>query len=167
MLDGKVYSGPHGVASELGHMIVVVDGEECTCGNHGCWERYASATALIRLGHEAVKRHPDSVMAARGDELNAKDVTDAARAGDPAAVEAFDRYTYYLAVGMVNIINFFDPEIIAVGGGVSGAGEFLLQPVREKLKKLIFYKDMPYAEVKLATMGNDAGIVGAAMLGKL
>ena len=167
VLDGKVYSGPHGVASELGHMIVVVDGEECTCGNHGCWERYASATALIRLGHEAVKRHPDSVMAARGDELNAKDVTDAARAGDPAAVEAFDRYTYYLAVGMVNIINFFDPEIIAVGGGVSGAGEFLLEPVREKLKKLIFYKDMPYAEVELATMGNDAGIVGAAMLGKL
>ena len=166
VLDGKVYSGPHGVATELGHMIVVVDGEPCTCGNCGCFERYASATALIRMGHEAVAKHPDSAMAARGDELNAKDVIDAAKAGDPAACEVFDRYTYYLAVGMVNIINFFDPEVIAVGGGVSGAGEFLLAPVREKLKKLIFYKDMPYAEVRLATMGNDAGIVGAAMLGK-
>ena len=165
VLDGKVYSGPHGVASELGHMIVVIDGEECTCGNKGCWERYASATALIRMGTEAAKAHPESVLN-EAKSISAKTVVDAAKAGDKAAMEVFDRYTYYLAVGIVNIINFVDPEIIAIGGGVAAAGEFLIQPVREKLAKLVFYKTMPYARVELATLGNAAGIIGAAMLGK-
>ena len=165
VIDGKVYSGAHGVGSELGHMIVVVDGEECTCGNRGCWERYASATALIRMGTEAAKAHPESVLN-EAKSISAKTVVDAAKAGDKAAMEVFDRYTYYLAVGIVNIINFIDPEIIAIGGGVSAAGEFLIKPVREKLAKLVFYKTMPYARVELATLGNDAGIIGAAMLGK-
>ena len=164
VLNGKVYSGAHGVGSELGHMMVVAGGELCTCGNRGCWERYASATALIRMGTEAAKKYPDSVLA--GKTLNAKDVMDAAKAGDKAGVEAFDEYTTYLAIGMVNIINFIDPEVIAVGGGVSGAGEFLLEPVREKVAKMAFYKSMPYARIELATLGNDAGIIGAAMLGR-
>jgi len=165
VIDGKVYSGAHGVGSELGHMIVVVDGEKCTCGNCGCWERYASATALIRMGTEAAAKNPDSVLA-EAKNISARTVIDAAKAGDKAALEVFDRYTYYLAVGLVNIINFVDPEIIAIGGGVSAAGEFLIKPIREKLAKLIFYKSMPYARVELATLGNDAGIIGAAMLGK-
>ena len=165
VLDGKVYSGSHGVASELGHHITHAGGELCTCGNRGCWERYASATALIRMGKEAAKDHPESALA-KFDDLTAKDVVDSAKAGDEAALAVFDQYTEELAMGMVNIINYLDPEIIAIGGGVSAAGEFLLEPVREKLKKYVFYKDLPYAEIKLATMGNDAGIVGAAMLGR-
>ncbi|MBO4886422.1 MAG: ROK family protein, partial [Clostridia bacterium] len=164
-IDGKVYSGAHGVGSELGHMITVAGGEQCTCGNRGCWERYASATALIRMGTEAAKKHPESVLA-QAKNISAKTVIDAAKAGDEAALAVFDEYTEHLAVGMVNIINFIDPEIIAVGGGVSAAGEFLIKPVREKLAKKIFYKTMPYARVELATLGNDAGIIGAAMLGK-
>ena len=166
VIGGKVYSGSHGVGSELGHMIVVVDGEQCTCGNRGCWERYASATALIRMGKEAAAAHPESVLAKDVEGMNARMVIDAAREGDEAAMGVFDRYTTYLATGLVNIINFLDPEIIALGGGVSGAGEFLLKPVREKLAKMIFYKAMPYARVELATLGNDAGIIGAAMLGR-
>ncbi len=165
VLDGKVYSGSHGVASELGHQITHAGGEKCTCGNRGCWERYASATALIRMGKEAAKAHPESALA-KFEDLTAKDVVDSAKAGDEAALAVFDQYTEELAMGMVNIINYLDPEIIAIGGGVSAAGEFLLEPVREKLKKYVFYKDLPYAEIKLATMGNDAGIVGAAMLGR-
>ncbi len=165
ILNGKVYSGTHGVGSELGHMMVVAGGEECTCGNRGCWERYASATALIRMGHEKAKLHPESILAGK-ETLNAKDVMDAAKAGDAAGLEAFDEYTTYLAIGMVNIINFIDPEIIAIGGGVSAAGEFLLKPIREKVAKMVFYKAMPYARIELATLGNDAGIIGAAMLGK-
>ena len=165
VLNGKVYSGTHGVGSELGHMIVVAGGDLCTCGNRGCWERYASATALIRMGHEAAAKHPESVLAGK-ETLNAKDVMDAAKANDPAGLEAFDQYTTYLAMGMVNIINFMDPEVIAVGGGVSAAGEFLLKPVREKVAKMAFYKTMPYARIELATLGNDAGIIGAAMLGR-
>ncbi|NLG25237.1 MAG: ROK family protein [Clostridiales bacterium] len=167
VLNGKVYSGPHGVASELGHMIVMIDGEECTCGNKGCWERYASATALIRMGREAAKAHPKSALNASIDNMTAKAVVDAAKAGDAAATEVFDRYTYFIALGLVNIVNFLDPEIIALGGGVSAAGEFLLKPVREKLKAMVFYKDMPYARVELAKLGNDAGIIGAAMLGRI
>jgi len=165
VIDGKVYSGAHGVGSELGHMITVAGGELCTCGNRGCWERYASATALIRMGAEAAKKHPESVLN-QAKNISAKTVIDAAKAGDKAALEVFDEYTEHLAVGMVNIINFIDPEIIAVGGGVSAAGEFLIKPVREKLAKKIFYKAMPYARVELATLGNDAGIIGAAMLGR-
>ncbi len=170
VLDGKVYSGAHGVGSELGHMITVVDGEPCTCGNRGCWERYASATALIRMGRQAVKERPDSLILrlAEGDEekITAKTVIDAAKAGDEAACKVFDTYVYHLCVGLVGIINFIDPEVIVLGGGVSHAGAFLLDAVRAKLPSMVFYKTMPYARVELATLGNDAGIIGAAMLGR-
>ena len=165
IIRGKVYSGAHNVGTELGHMMIVAGGELCTCGNRGCWERYASATALIRMGTEAAKKYPESVLNVDR-ALNAKDVMDAAKANDPAGLEAFDQYTTYLAVGIVNIINFVDPEIIAIGGGVSAAGEFLMKPIREKVAKTAFCKDMPYARIELATLGNDAGIIGAAMLGK-
>ncbi len=166
VLNHKIYSGTHGVGSELGHTIIVADGEPCTCGNRGCWERYASATALIRMGTEAAEKHPESALNL-GRKLNAKDVMDAAKAGDPVALEVFDKYTTYLAIGMVNIINFMDPEVIAIGGGVSAAGEFLIKPIREKVAKMVFYKAMPYARIELATLGNDAGIIGAAMLGRI
>jgi len=166
VLNHKIYSGTHGVGSELGHTIIVADGEPCTCGNRGCWERYASATALIRMGTEAAAAHPESALNI-GRTLTAKDVMDAAKAGDPVALEVFDKYTTYLAIGMVNIINFMDPEVIAIGGGVSAAGEFLIKPIREKVAKMVFYKAMPYARIELATLGNDAGIIGAAMLGRI
>lgn len=170
VLNGKVYSGAHGVGSELGHMITVIDGELCTCGNRGCWERYASATAMIRMGREAAEKHPESLIytsvSGNLSEITAKVVTDAAKAGDPVACEVFDRYVYHLCVGIVNIINFLDPEMIVLGGGVSHAGAFLLDAVRAKLPSMVFYKTMPYARIELATLGNDAGIIGAAMLGK-
>jgi len=166
ILNHRIYSGPRGIASELGHMIIVAGGELCTCGNRGCWERYASATALIRLGKEAAARHGGMLTLLKPEDISARTIEDAARAGDPAALEAFDQFTDYLTFGMVSIINFIDPDIIVVGGGVSGAGDFLLSPVREKLKKHVFYKAMPYARVEKASLGNDAGIIGAAMLGR-
>ena len=91
---------------------------------------------------------------------------DAARAEDPCACEAFDEYTTHLAMGIVSIINFIDPEVVVLGGGVSKAGEFLLNPVKEKVAKFRFYKKLPFCDVKLAVLGNEAGIIGAAMLGK-
>lgn len=170
VINGKVYSGAHGVGSELGHTIVEFDGELCNCGNHGCWERYASATALIRMGKEAAESHPECMIyrhvSGNLDRISAKTVIDCAKAGDPVASTVFKRYAYYLAVGIVSIINSLDPEIIALGGGVSAAGDFLLNAVRDEVKEMIFYKGMPYARIELATMGNDAGIVGAAMLGR-
>ena len=170
VLDGKVYSGDHGVGSELGHMITVMDGEPCTCGNRGCWERYASATALIRMGTEAANAHPDCLImtSVEGDtsKITAKTVMDAAKAGDEVALKVFDRYVYHLCVGLVAVINFLDPEVIVLGGGVSHTGPFLLDAVRAKLPSMVFYKTMPYARIELATLGNDAGIIGAAMLGR-
>lgn len=170
VVDGKPYSGPHGVASEIGHMITVVGGEMCTCGNRGCWERYASATAIIREGRKFAEAHPDCAIAkaVNGDmdAITAKTVIDLAKAGDPDAARLFDNYVEHLCVGLVNLINLYDPEIIALGGGVSHAGQFLLDAVNAKLPDFVFYKTMPYAKIELARLGNDAGIIGAAMLGK-
>ena len=170
IIDGKVYSGSNGIGSEIGHMVIVADGEMCTCGNRGCWERYASATAIIRMGRESAEKNPDGALAkAVGgdlDKIGAKIVFDLAKQGDPACKEIFDRYVHYLCVGLCSLINIMDPEVIALGGGVSNAGEFLINAVREKLKEYIFYKTMPYARIELATLGNDAGIIGAAMLGR-
>jgi len=171
IIDGKPYSGSHGVGSELGHIIVEVDGLECTCGNRGCWERYTSATALIREGKEAAQKHPDSMInkAVEGDldKITAKTVIDAAKAGDAVAMEIFKKYIHYIAMGIITIINAFDPDIIAIGGGVAKAGDFLLNAIKEEVSKHIFYKDVPCAEICMAQLGNDAGIIGAAMLGRV
>jgi glucokinase len=170
ILDGKAYSGPHHIASELGHMIIEAEGDLCTCGNKGCFERYASGWALIRWGNEVMPSHPESLLYKETDgdpdKMTARVVLDAAKAGDEQAMIIFDRYVNYMSIGITNIINFIDPEIIALGGGVSRAGEFLLHPVREAVAKRIFYKNEPYARIELSTMGNDAGIIGAAMLGR-
>ena len=170
VIDGKPYSGPNGVASEIGHMMTVAGGELCTCGNRGCWERYASATAIIREGRKFAEAHPECAIAkaVNGDldKIEAKTVIDLAKAGDPDAVALFDNYVFHLCVGLVNLINLYDPQIIALGGGVSHAGQFLLDAVNAKLPSMVFYKTMPYAKIALATLGNDAGIIGAAMLSR-
>ncbi len=170
IINNKVYSGSHGVGSELGHMIVEIDGIPCTCGNRGCLERYTSATALIREGKKGAEENPDSLLNQKVqgnlDAMNAKIVIDSAREGDETALKIFDKYIYYLAMGIITMINSFDPEIIAIGGGVSRAGDFLMDALRKKVQKHIFYKELPYARIELAELGNDAGIIGAAMLGR-
>ena len=170
IINGRPYSGAHGVGSEIGHMNIAMGGEECTCGNKGCFERYASATSIIRDARRAVAENPNSAIMEKcgGDveKINAKIVIDAAKEGDAVAKEVFAGYVNGLAHGLVNLINVIDPEVIVLGGGVSMAGEFLLNAVREAMKPLIFFKSMPYADVKLATLGADAGLIGAAMLGK-
>ena len=122
------------------------------------------------MGREAAAKYPDSaILTACGgnlDKLTAKMVMDAAKAGDPAGVEVFKKYVHYLAVGIVSIINILDPEVIAIGGGVSAAGEFLRDAVRAEVDTMIFCKEVPYARIEIAVLGNDAGIIGAAMLGK-
>lgn len=167
VLGGKIFSGAHGVAGEFGHFMYCAGGEPCSCGKRGCFERYASATALIRIGCEAALRHRESALAGIApSKMSARAVVDAARAGDAAAVEAFDEYTTHLANGIVAVIDFLDPEMILLGGGVSAAGEFLLKPVREKVERCKFYVSRPHGSIELAALGNDAGIIGAAMLGR-
>ena len=142
----------------------------CTCGNRGCWERYASATALIREGRRFAEAHRNCALfrAVSGnlDQIEARTVIDLAKAGDPDCEKLFDDYVYHLTVGLINLINLYDPEVIALGGGVSKAGPFLLDKVNALLPGMIFFKTMPHARIELARLGNDAGIIGAAMLGR-
>lgn len=170
VIDGKVFSGAHGEASEIGHMTIVDGGELCTCGNRGCWERYTSASALIREGRKLCARKPDCALmqAVNGDPeaINAKHVIDLAKAGDPDCMALFDDYVHYLCVGLRNLVNVYDPEVFVLGGGVSHAGAFLRDAVRKKLPQYVFFKTMPFARVELAQLTNDAGIIGAAMLGR-
>ncbi len=165
VIDGKPWSGAHGVGSELGHIMYQYNGIECTCGQYGCWERYASATALIRMARERAAHYPDSPIAKMDpDKISAKAVIDAARQGDPLAVDAYDEYTTHLANGIITIVSFFDPEVVVLGGGVSAAGDFLLEPVRRKVEAGKFFKVLPASRVVIAELKNDAGIIGAAML---
>ena len=170
MIDGKPWSGAHGVGSELGHMTLVVDGVPCTCGNDGCVERYCSATALIRMAKQSCLAYPESMIMTLADndpeKISAKTVIDAAKAGDPTAKRIFDRYAKYLAITINNVTAFMDPEMIVLGGGVSRAGEFLLDAVEEKLPRYLMYKTLPSPKICLAKLGNEAGIIGAALLGK-
>ena len=170
ILGGKVFSGAHGVATEIGHMVTVNGGELCTCGKRGCFERYASATALIREGRRLCAEKTDCALmqAVNGNilDITAKHVIDLAKAGDADCAALFDSYVDHLVVGLTNLINVYDPEIIVLGGGVSHAGEFLLNAVRTRMPRYIFFKTMPYATIELAQLTNDAGIIGAAMLGR-
>lgn len=170
ILGGKPWTGAHGVASELGHLTLEIDGIPCTCGKDGCLERYCSATALIRMGREAVRLHPDSAIlhtAGSEEAIDGKVIIDCAREGDPTAQKVFDRYTKYLALAVNTVISFMDPEVIVLGGGISMAGQFLLDAVLQKLPRYLMYKTRPYARIELAVLGNGAGIIGAAMLGRV
>ena len=168
ILNGRIWSGAHGIGGELGHTIMDLDGVPCTCGNHGCLERYCSATAIIRMAREAVAGAPDSAImqACGGDpaKINAKIVVDAARAGDPLGVKLFGRYVALLGQAVANVVNFLDPEVIVLGGGVSKAGAFLLDAVRAEFPKYVLFNDQPLPRLELAVLGPDAGIIGAAML---
>ncbi len=167
ILNGSIYHGFNGAAAEPGHMTIVSGGEECSCGKRGCWEAYASATALIRLTKEAMKKNPQSLMnkiAAENDRVTGKTVFDAVLENDGAAQAVLSNYIRYLADGIVNVENMLQPEIIAIGGGVSHAGETLFAPVREYVRKYGFNKYLKKAKIVSAKLGNDAGIVGAALL---
>ena len=169
VFNRSVYPGAHGVGGEIGHMVVVVDGEPCNCGQRGCWEKYSSATALIRMGRECIQKKPDCPLAQAVKDvsnLNAKAVLDLAKQGDPDCLEIFHTYVRFVCIGLSNLISILDPDMFVLGGGVSYAGEFLLNAIRAELPKYLYCPAIPHAQVELATLGNDAGIIGAAMLGR-
>lgn len=164
VLDGKIYSGLKGNGTEFGHTMIDVNGELCSCGRRGCWDAYASATALIVNAKKAAANRPESALNLV-DEMNGKAVFDIAGQGDVTAIAVVREYCYYLAVGISNIINVFGPDIIIVGGGISRQGDKILDPVRRYVRENCFDKReeaMPH--ITTAHMGNDAGIIGAALL---
>ena len=168
IINGKVWSGAHHIGGELGHVIFSLGGVPCTCGNHGCLERYCSATALIRMAREAVNDHPDSlILRSVGmdpSRIEAKTVFDAAHAEDPVALKVYQQYIDCLAQAVASVINLLDPEVIVLGGGVSKAGSFLLDPLKREYPKYVVFNDQQMPPVKLAVLGPEAGIIGAAML---
>lgn len=171
VIDGKVYSGFNDAGAELGHSVICIDGEPCTCGRRGCWEAYASATALISQTRTAAAKNPASMLNSicNGDldSIEAKTAFDAAQMGDSIAKQVIERYITFLAEGITNVINIFQPEILCIGGGICRQGEYLLKPLREKVCDKVYSKGSGrQCQIKVAQMGNDAGIVGAAMLGK-
>ena len=170
IIDRKVYSGFNFCGPELGHIVIVHGGRECSCGRRGCWETYSSATGLIRSTKEKLAETKDTVMwdIIGGDlaKVNGRTAFTAARQGDKAALEVVEEYEKYLADGIVNIINIFQPEVLSIGGGISGEGDYLLKPVLDIVNAEDYARDSTSrTKIKIAELGNNAGIIGAAMLG--
>ena len=168
IIGGRIYDGMRGAGAELGHTLLVLDGEPCTCGRRGCWEQYASASALTRETKVAMQAHKETIMWKMTpdlDHVNAKLSFDAAAKGDAVAKSVVDSWIEYVGVGIANVINTFEPEIICIGGGVSNQGETLLAPVRayaENETKNITTGRFP--KIVACTLHNDAGVIGAAAL---
>ena len=166
IIDGKIYEGQYSAAGELGHIVLCHGGEQCSCGRKGCWEAYASVTALIRQTKAAMKAHPESLMnRIVGDSVSGRTAFDAARKGDPAGKEVVRQYAEYIAEGLVDMVNIFRPEVLIMGGGICKEGDFLLDPVRRYLNAGVFGKGLlPEPKLVVASLGNDAGLIGAALL---
>lgn len=170
IVDGKIYAGSNYAGAEIGHTVIEVDGAQCSCGRKGCFEAYSSATGLIRMTNEAIEMFPDckmAEMAAEKGKVTARTSFDAMRAGDKAAKDVVDKYIKYLAAGITNTINIFQPDVLCIGGGVCNEGDPLLLPVKALVKEEVYTRNSEKnAEIVIAKLGNDAGIIGAAFLGK-
>lgn len=171
IINGNLFSGGDSMGAELSHTPLIAGGEQCSCGQKGCLEAYASVTALIRQTKEAMKENPETLMYAHVEkygDVSGRTAFDCAREGDATAMRVVDQYCTYLANGIGGFISVFRPEIVLLGGGLSAAGDTLLEPIRRKVNKHIFAGDIIGAPlIKRATLGNDAGTIGAAYLGDM
>ena len=173
VLDGRLVRGAHGIAAEFGHTLAVPDGTECGCGRHGCLEQYASGNALVRFAKEAAEGNPGEarllLKAAEGEvaAIDGPMVTEAARAGDPVSIGAFNKVGGYLGEALADIVQLLDPDVVVIGGGVINAGELLLAPARQRYRAALHARGrFPVAEIRAARMGPKAGIIGAADLAR-
>ncbi len=171
IVDGKLVTGVNCAGGECGHMVIVVDGEPCTCGRRGCWEAYASATALINQTKAAMEEHPESIMhelAAEEGKVSGRTAFDGMRRKDAVAVAVVDQYIKYVAAGVTNLVNALQPEILCIGGGICNEGETLLRPIRRyvEAERYSIYS-VKQTQIVKAELGNDAGVIGAAILYKV
>ena len=173
VVNNELYRGAFGVAAEFGHLRVVPEGHLCGCGARGCFEQYASGSALRRHAREAISASPDLArnLLARGDGtidgLTGQAITDAAREGDAVALAAFQTTAHYLGAGIASLAVLLDPSCVVIGGGVIDAGEILLAPTRDAMKRYMpFAGKHPYPEIVAAELGNEAGLVGVADLAR-
>ena len=168
ILNGRIYDGFNHAGGELGHMVIEKDGALCGCGRRGCWEAYSSATALVRMTKEKIEEcHAAGreTLMAKAERISGRTACDAMRKGDEAAKEVYDRYVSYLACGLTNMINIFRPQVISLGGGVSGEGQSLIDALLPLVRKEQYGGEVvENTELRIALLGNDAGLIGAAML---
>ena len=173
IIDGKVISGFNYAGAELGHIVIEVDGVQCGCGRKGCWEAYSSATALIRMTNEKLAECKAQGRATlmtqfveKAGKVSGRTAFDAKRAGDEAGSEVVAKYVHYLAQGIANIINIFQPEVLSIGGGISGEGDYLLDMLVPLVRDEAYGKGIIRGtDIRIASLRNDAGIIGGAVLG--
>ncbi len=166
VLNGKLFTGSHNIGAEIGHTTFIEGGNQCGCGKKGCVEAYCSAAALIKMAQRDLDKFPDSVIS-KAEKINARLIIDAAKNNDKFGVRLFNEYASNLAKVCGSLINFLDPDVIALGGGVANAGDFLIDKVNEEAGKYVLLSDLMNTKILKAQMGNDAGIIGAALLGEL
>ena len=169
VIGGRVYSGINDAAGEIGHTVIVYGGKKCGSGRRGCWEQYASVNALVAQTKEAMQAHPESSMHAwcqRNGEVNGRTAFDEAKRGDETAKAVVEQYIEYVGCGLVNMVHIFQCEVIVIGGGISKEGDYLLKPLIHIVERDRYTKNCVQTEIRQAQLGNDAGIIGAAMTGK-
>ena len=168
IINERPFTGAHGVGSEIGHTIIGENYYNCNCGSNGCLETFCSATAIIKYAKKLIEEGNKSIILDMADNnienINAKIVFDAFRENDLVAVETINRFKNYLAKAMGSMINTLDPDIISIGGGVSRASDIILDDIKDLVRKYIVYKNEEFADIVCATLGADAGIIGAAFL---
>ncbi len=169
VFHGRIWEGMNGFAAEMGHMTIEFNGRPCTCGKCGCIEAYCSATALVKDTKRLMNENPDSALWADVDgdisRVNGKTPFRVAESGDKTALRIVSEFTEHLAHAVANVINVFQPSVVCIGGGISREGENLLAPLRERVERLSFGVEGARTELVAATFKNDAGIIGAALLG--
>ncbi len=171
IVDGKLVTGINAAGAELGHTVISVGGLSCTCGRRGCWEAYSSATGLINMTKRKLEKANKNEtvmfeMVEKDGKVSGRTAFNAMKAGDTLGKEVVDEYLLYLAEGITNMINIFQPEVVVIGGGVCNEKEHLVEPLKALVDKGNYYKgETLRTQIKVAELGNDAGIIGAAMLG--
>jgi glucokinase len=170
ILDGALYRGGHGVAAEIGHLGLVRNGLPCPCGRRGCLEQYASGSALQRQARAAAADGTAPTLLAAGEDphsITGAMVTERAQAGDAVAMKLFEECADALGVGIASLVAVLDPRLVILGGGVSEAGDIVLKPTRAALEREVpGGPHRPFPELRLAALGNDAGLIGAADLAR-
>lgn len=175
IIDGKVYTGFNFAGAELGHVVIQKGGRQCSCGRKGCWEAYSSATGLVNITKDHIvearaagkKTIMDDMIGGDLSKVSARTAFNAMKQGDEVGAQVVDEYISYLSCGIVNMINIFQPNVLSIGGGVCNEGDYLMKPLLEKVWGETYTREgTPRTEILIAKLGNDAGIIGAAVLGK-
>lgn len=168
VINGKLITGANGIGAEIGHMMISSNYFNCNCGNNGCFETFCSATAIIKYAQKLVQEGRKTMIMKKAENdmnnITAKMVFDAYEESDEVAIEVINRFKKYLAMGLANIVNFMDPQVISIGGGVSNASDIMLEGLKQQVKQHLPFKEGNIGDIVIAKFKNDAGILGASAL---